>query len=63
MARLHCPVCDSNDIFLVAGGYLGKLYRCKKCGYEGPLVVERHEIGDSEPRTSLKHSRLAQEGQ
>ena len=35
-----CPVCGSTGIYLVAGGYAGMLYRCKKCGYEGAFVVE-----------------------
>ncbi|KQC04972.1 MAG: hypothetical protein APR53_09200 [Methanoculleus sp. SDB] len=35
-----CPVCGSTEMYLVAGGYTGMLYRCKQCGYEGALVVE-----------------------
>ncbi len=37
---LACPVCRSRDIYAVAGGYLGSVYRCKRCGYWGPLVLE-----------------------
>ncbi|MDI6720497.1 MAG: hypothetical protein QMD46_12880 [Methanomicrobiales archaeon] len=37
---LVCPVCRSRDIYAVAGGYLGSVYRCKRCGYWGPLVLE-----------------------
>lgn len=36
-----CPVCKSPDIFLYMGGQLGMLYRCKKCGYTGPIVLEK----------------------
>jgi transposase-like protein len=62
MARLHCPVCDSTDIFLVAGGFTGILYRCKRCGYEGPLVIERYEDAEPEPRNSSKRLKYGQEG-
>jgi hypothetical protein len=37
---LHCPVCNSTDVWPVTGGYIGFLYRCKRCGYRGALVVE-----------------------
>ncbi len=35
-----CPVCGSSEIYYEAGGYTGKLYHCKRCGYIGALVVE-----------------------
>jgi len=35
-----CPVCGSADLYLEAGGYTGKLYHCKNCGYVGALIVE-----------------------
>ncbi len=35
-----CPKCKSNDIELDTGGQTGK-YKCKKCGYIGPLIVEK----------------------
>jgi len=35
-----CPVCGSSDIYYEAGGYTGKVYHCKRCGYIGALVVE-----------------------
>ncbi|OGM01335.1 hypothetical protein A3K72_03115 [Candidatus Woesearchaeota archaeon RBG_13_36_6] len=37
-----CPSCKSKDITLFMGGIFGK-YKCKKCGYIGPLVVEEEE--------------------
>ena len=37
---LHCPVCDSDEIYTIVGGYTGNLYKCKKCGYQGALVIE-----------------------
>ncbi|MDD1677140.1 MAG: hypothetical protein LUQ40_05335 [Methanomicrobiales archaeon] len=43
---LCCPVCQSRDVFLVAGGYLGTIYRCKKCRYQGSFIVE---TGDEDP--------------
>lgn len=38
--REICPVCGSADLFLEAGGYTGKLYRCKRCDYMGALILE-----------------------
>jgi phage-related protein len=37
---IRCPRCNSRHIYPVAGGYGGWTYRCKDCGYSGPLVVE-----------------------
>ncbi|MBN1645690.1 hypothetical protein JW868_01480 [Candidatus Woesearchaeota archaeon] len=38
-----CPRCQSTDIELYAGGQTGA-YRCKKCGYVGPLILEKDII-------------------
>ena len=35
-----CPKCKSTDIALDTGGHTGK-YKCKKCGYTGPLIIEK----------------------
>ncbi|MCX8200675.1 MAG: hypothetical protein N3H84_01015 [Candidatus Caldarchaeum sp.] len=35
-----CPICGKPEIDLYLGGYLGKLYVCRKCGYIGALVME-----------------------
>ncbi|UUX93070.1 TFIIB-type zinc ribbon-containing protein [Methanoplanus endosymbiosus] len=37
---LHCPDCNSTNIYIPAGGYTGNYYHCKDCGYEGALVIE-----------------------
>ena len=37
---LHCPRCDSTNIYIPIGGYTGNYYHCKDCGYEGALVIE-----------------------
>jgi len=37
---LYCPVCKSQDIFPVAGGYIGQVYLCKNCKYRGSFVLE-----------------------
>jgi transposase-like protein len=37
---IRCPVCNSRDIYVLVGGYIGQVYRCKSCGYRGSLVVE-----------------------
>ncbi|HRD25839.1 MAG: hypothetical protein WBJ51_07680 [Methanoculleus sp.] len=48
---LHCPVCNSTDVWPVTGGYIGFLYRCKRCGYRGALVVEYdREAGEVDKR-------------
>ena len=41
--REVCPVCGSSELDLEAGGYTGKLYRCKNCDYLGALIVEANE--------------------
>jgi len=38
-----CPICGSSDLYYETGGYTGKRYHCKNCGYIGPLVVEADE--------------------
>ncbi len=38
-----CPICGSADLYLEAGGYTGKIYRCKDCDYVGALIVEADE--------------------
>lgn len=30
-------------MYEVAGGYVGQVYRCKKCGYRGSFVLEIDE--------------------
>ncbi|KUG20184.1 MAG: hypothetical protein KO206_01590 [Methanomicrobiaceae archaeon] len=37
---LHCPVCNSTEVYAVVGGYAGFIYRCKTCGYRGSFIVE-----------------------
>jgi transposase-like protein len=37
---LYCPKCKSQEIFAVAGGYVGQVYLCKDCGYRGSFVLE-----------------------
>jgi len=37
---LHCPVCKSGSLYIKGGGYIGYIYRCKKCGYEGSFIIE-----------------------
>ena len=36
----YCPVCKSQEIYAVAGGYIGQVYLCKDCGYRGSFVLE-----------------------
>ena len=36
----YCPACKSQEIYAVAGGYIGQVYLCKRCGYRGSFVLE-----------------------
>lgn len=36
----YCPACKSQEIYAVAGGYIGQVYHCKACGYRGSFVLE-----------------------
>jgi predicted RNA-binding Zn-ribbon protein involved in translation (DUF1610 family) len=40
LTMFYCPNCKSQEIFPVAGGYVGQIYLCKKCGYRGSFVLE-----------------------
>ena len=53
---LCCPRCRSIEVYEEIGGYAGTMYRCKKCGYRGALVLEVEEApgagdewGDMDP--------------
>ena len=35
----YCPKCKSQEIYAVAGGYIGQVYLCKDCGYRGSFVL------------------------
>jgi transposase-like protein len=50
---LYCPNCKSDQIFAVAGGYIGQVYLCKKCGYRGSFVLETDvdNVSSSEEKT------------
>jgi len=43
----YCPACRSQEIYAVAGGYIGQVYLCKDCGYRGSFVLEIDDAGDS----------------
>ena len=45
---LCCPSCGSEEIYVETGGVTGNIYRCKRCGYRGPLVLEVDEEIPSE---------------
>jgi ribosomal protein L37AE/L43A len=40
---LCCPKCGSIEVYEEIGGYAGTIYRCKKCGYRGALILEVDE--------------------
>ena len=35
-----CPACGSSEIDLWMGSSLGMIYKCRKCGYTGPVIIE-----------------------
>ncbi|MBS3164719.1 hypothetical protein J4439_04790 [Candidatus Woesearchaeota archaeon] len=39
MRERCCPVCRSEEVTLHMGGQLGT-WRCKRCSYVGPIVLE-----------------------
>jgi transposase-like protein len=41
----YCPACKSQEIYALAGGYIGQIYVCKECGYRGSFVLEIDEAG------------------
>jgi len=42
----YCPICGSTEIYLWMGGNAGMVYRCKVCGYIGPVVLEKVVKGE-----------------
>lgn len=40
---MKCPQCGSEKIKLDTGGQTGK-YRCLKCGYFGPLIIQENDL-------------------
>ncbi|MCX8202116.1 MAG: hypothetical protein N3H84_08475 [Candidatus Caldarchaeum sp.] len=42
-----CPACGKAELDLYLGGYLGKIFICRACGYIGALVIEI-EVGNRE---------------
>jgi rubredoxin len=42
----YCPLCKSQEIFPVVGGYVGQIYLCKACGYRGSFILE---VDDPDP--------------
>ncbi|MEI6293016.1 MAG: hypothetical protein WCP36_05005 [Methanomicrobiales archaeon] len=58
---LCCPECQSIEVYEVAGGCVGQVYRCKKCGYRGSFVLEidEAELGgfqSGQPETDQKET-------
>jgi len=61
--RLRCPVCGSTEIYEIAGGYMGNLYRCKRCGYVGAFVVEANEKLAREIERQYLESKTSEESE
>ena len=43
-----CAVCGAEGMTTYLGGYIGTLYRCPRCNYIGPVVIER-DVTPREP--------------
>jgi len=41
----YCPHCKTARIKLFLGAETGVQYKCEKCGYQGPLFIEK-EVND-----------------
>jgi transposase-like protein len=54
---LCCPVCKKRDVYPVAGGYVGQIYRCKSCGYRGSFVLETDEECGQETGNESKRTK------
>jgi uncharacterized Zn finger protein len=52
---LCCPKCGSIEVFEEIGGYAGTMYRCKKCGYRGALIVEVDGEEDRKEHRDRRH--------
>lgn len=42
--KTHCPKCGSKMVDMDVSGYSATIWKCKKCGYSGPVVVEDGNI-------------------
>jgi transposase-like protein len=54
----YCPVCKSQEIYPVVGGYVGQIYLCKDCGYRGSFVLETDddEPGKTREKAKKRHT-------
>ena len=43
LSNMRCPQCGSDKVILDTGGQTSK-YRCSKCGYFGPLIIEENDM-------------------
>lgn len=43
---LFCPKCGSTRLYYFVGFQAGQIFVCKKCGYQGPLVIEDGEMAE-----------------
>ncbi|WP_292487198.1 hypothetical protein [Methanohalobium sp.] len=57
-----CPVCGSSHWYYESGGYTGKLYHCKNCGYIGPLIVEANQEMIDAIKQDYKRKKESEEG-
>jgi len=37
--KRRCPICKSEDLNYMP--WLGQIYKCRKCGYVGPLIITK----------------------
>lgn len=36
--KLKCPICKSDKLNYMP--WLGQIYKCRKCNYQGPLIIK-----------------------
>lgn len=55
-----CPKCGSKEIKYLP--WLGEIYECKDCGYQGALIVEDGELAREIRKNAQNSEKKEQEG-
>ena len=37
--KINCPNCGSHDMQMDVQGYSATIWKCKRCGYSGPIAI------------------------
>jgi len=46
MGLKFCPKCQSEQVFMVAGGEIG-MWECSRCNFRGAIFPEKEKLEDS----------------